>query len=193
MKTKFLFILFLFLSVFAFQVAGEEDAPSGGEIIYGRSDAPVRIVEFTDFECHFCGQVQPALQKILAQYPNEVALVFKNFPLLMHRHAKLAHHAAMCANEQGKYWDYRNLLFQNQRALKRDHLIAYASETGLDMEPFTGCLDQEKYADQIDADLEEGYRSGVQGTPTFVINGKMISGAVPFETFQQIVEAELEK
>lgn len=193
MKIKFLLVLLLSLSVFASQAAGEEDALSGGEIIYGRSDAPIQIVEFTDFECYFCGQAQPALQKILAQYPNEVALVFKNFPLSMHRHARLAHDAAMCANEQDKYWDYRNLLFQNQRAFKRNHLIAYASETDLDMEQFTACLDQEKYGDQIDADLNEGYRSGVQGTPTFVINGKMISGAVPFETFQQIIEAELEK
>lgn len=159
--------------------------------VYGSKNAAVKIVEFTDFECHFCGMVQPALQQALKTYPTQVSLTFKSFPLTMHRHAHMAHMAAMCANEQGRFWEYRNKLFQNQRALERNNLNRYATELGLNLETFSQCIDEEKYADKIEADLSEGLRSGVMGTPTFFVNGKELSGAQPFEAFQEVIEQSL--
>ncbi len=162
-----------------------------GSPIYGDVNSPVKIVEFTDFECYFCGQAQPALQQALKTYPKEVSLVFKNFPLAMHRNAKTAHLAAMCAEEQGKFWNFRNMLFEHQKALKREDLISYAKELGLNTETFTTCLDQAKYLSKIEKDFAEGVRLGVAGTPTFFINGTSFSGAQPFETFQQLIEQSL--
>ncbi len=162
-----------------------------GSPLLGDVHAPVQIIEFTDFECHFCGQVQPALQQTLKTYPTQVNLVFKNFPLSMHRHAHTAHLAAMCAHEQGKFWEYRNVLFQNQSALKRGDLLTYAKNLNLDSESFAKCLDEEKYTSKIEEDQNEGMRAGVMGTPTFFINGEAISGAVPFSTFQELIERKL--
>ncbi len=159
--------------------------------LFGDVNAPVKIVEFTDFECHFCGQVQPVLQQVLQTHPKEVSLVFKSFPLVMHPHAYTAHLAVMCANEQGKFWEYRNTLFQNQRALKRVDLVAYAAQQGLNLEAFTQCLDEEKYASKIEADFNEGVRTGVMGTPTFFINGRPISGAQSFAAFEQLIQQAL--
>lgn len=159
--------------------------------ILGDVNAPVKIIEFTDFECHFCGRVQPALQEALKTYPAQVSLVFKNFPLSMHRHAHAAHLAAMCAHEQDKFWEYRNVLFQNQNALKRSDLLTYAKNLNLDSESFAKCLDEEKYASKIDEDQKEGMRAGVMGTPTFFINGKAFSGAQPFAAFQEQIQQAL--
>ncbi len=195
---SFVFAFCMFLLLNSIACAGKELEKSPPVLpaienspIFGDVNAPVKIVEFTDFECHFCGQVQPALRQVLQIHPKEVSLVFKSFPLAMHRHAHTAHLAAMCANEQGKFWEYRNTLFQNQRALKRVDLVAYATQLDLNLEAFTQCLDEEKYASKIEADFNEGVRAGVMGTPTFFINGKPISGAQPFAAFEQIIQQAL--
>ncbi len=159
----------------------------------GNPKAPVTIVEFTDFECPFCGRVQGALKQIRAIYPDQVRLVFKNFPLKFHRHALTAHLAALCADDQGKFWEYRNLLFENQKALKKDDLLKYAENVGLSIDTFENCLKHETHADKIDDDIEEAGNLGVQGTPAFLINGRAFAGAMPFSDFQQIIEEELSK
>lgn len=159
--------------------------------IFGDVNAPVKIVEFTDFECHFCGLVQPALQQVLRTYPTQVSLTFKSFPLGMHRHARTAHMAAMCADEQAKFWEYRNKLFQNQRALERSDLTRYAKDLDLDLETFSQCIDEEKYAAKIEADMSEGIHSGVMGTPAFFVNGESFSGAQPFEAFDGLIKKKL--
>ncbi|MBI4372198.1 MAG: DsbA family protein [Candidatus Omnitrophica bacterium] len=157
----------------------------------GNPKAPVTIVEFTDFECPFCAAVQPTLREILANYPDDVRLVFKNLPLPMHRKAKQAHLAAMCADEQGKFWEYRNLLFQNPQRLDKDDLLKRADQAGLSRESFDTCLAQEKYASKIEEDLTEALEMGIQGTPAFMINGKLYSGAQPYDFFEQVIEKEL--
>ena len=157
----------------------------------GSKTAPVTIVEFTDFECPFCGAVQPALQQVLQQYPNQVRLVFKNYPLQFHRNAKRAHLAAMCAEEHGKFWEYRNHLFQNQRALQKSDLLRYAEGLGLNLDSFQRCLEEEKYLPRIQEDFKEGLQLGVHGTPAFFINGRLFSGAQPFPAFQEAIEDEL--
>ena len=191
-------LMILFLSSFGCAAAPKPKSQDATQIlqsspIFGDVNAPVKIVEFTDFECPFCGLVQPALQQLLKAYPIQVNLTFKSFPLGMHRHAHMAHMAAMCANEQGKFWEYRNLLFQNQRALKRTDLNRYAMELGFNLETFSQCVDDEKYAAKIEADFSEGVRSGVEGTPTFFVNGKILTGAQPFEAFEELVKQSLKE
>ena len=192
-----IFILVTFVLLTSWAAANESDETQpvlptvGNSPVFGNVKAPVQIIEFTDFECHFCGQVQPALQQALKTYPTQVNLVFKNFPLSMHPHAHTAHLAAMCAHEQGKFWGYRNVLFQNQGALKRGDLLAYAKNLNLDSESFAKCLDEEKYTSKIEKDQNEGMRAGVMGTPMFFINGEAISGAIPFSEFQQLIDRKL--
>ena len=162
-----------------------------GSPMTGNKEAPVTIVEFTDFECPFCEAVQPSIQKILKSYPKEVRLVFKHFPLQLHRNAKRAHLAAACAEEQGRFWEYRNELFQDQRALKRNDLLGYAEKLGLNRSSFEQCLDQETYLWKIQEDIKEGFGIGVSGTPTFLINGISLPGAQSFVSFQHLIEQEL--
>lgn len=157
----------------------------------GNPKAPVTIVEFTDFECPFCGRVQPTLIRVRKTYPDQVRLVFKNFPLSFHRNARQAHLAAMCADDQGKFWEYRNLLFVNQRALKKDNLLQYAAGLGLSPETFSDCLNREAHAKRIEDDFKEAVNLGIQGTPAFLINGRMFTGAQPFSSFQEVIEEEL--
>lgn len=193
----FLLAFWMLLMLGSVSCASEAKQPHSGSPpleespVFGNANAPVKIVEFTDFECPFCGEAQPALQEVLRAYPNQVSLIFKNFPLSMHRHAHTAHLAAMCAYEQGKFWEYRNILFQNQRALKRTDLVTYAERLGLHLEPFGQCLDEEKYALKIEQDFNEGIRRGVMGTPTFLINGKPFSGPRTFAGFRRSIEEAL--
>ncbi len=157
----------------------------------GSPKAPVTIVEFTDFECPFCRKVQPTLMQIRKSYPDQVRLVFKNFPLSFHSHSRQAHLAALCADDQGKFWEYRNLLFANPKALKNSDLLNYAKTLGLASETFSNCLNQEEHAQKIDDDMKEAISLGVQGTPAFLINGRLLEGAQPFSSFQQVIDEEL--
>lgn len=159
--------------------------------ILGNPKASVTIVEFSDFECPFCKSVQPTLKEIQQHYPNQVRLVFKNFPLRIHHNARQAHLAALCAEDQGKFWEYSDLLFQHQRMLKRGDLLHYANELKLATKPFELCLDSNTYASKIDRDLEEAANIGVEGTPAFLVNGRPLLGAQPFSSFQQIIDEEL--
>ena len=159
--------------------------------IRGNAQAPVTIVEFSDFECPYCGSVQPAIQEIRRQYPDQVRFVFKHFPLPFHSKAKAAHLAALCAEESGKFWEYRDQLFKNQKALERNDLIRYAEDLGIPSESFKTCLEGEKYQAKIDQDISEGLRSGVNGTPSFFVNGRPFAGGQSAASFQQIIEEEL--
>ena len=162
-----------------------------GSPVRGNPNAPVTIAEFTDFECPFCAMAQSSLQEIFERYPDQVKLVFKNFPLPSHRNARQAHLASLCASEQGKFWEYRNELFAHQRALRRDDLLDYAKKLELNLGTFESCMDQSRYASVIEQDVQEGLALGMHGTPTFLINGRPLSGAQPFSSFQQLIEEEL--
>jgi protein-disulfide isomerase len=159
----------------------------------GPANAPVTIVAFSDFECPFCSRVLPALKQIEEQYKDKVRIAFKHQPLPFHANAKPAAAASMAAHEQGKFWEYHDKLFANQRALDRASLERYAEELKLDMGKFKAALDSGKYNELIEADSAEGMRVGANGTPTFFINGRTFVGAQPFEAFKRVIDEELQK
>ena len=146
---------------------------SGKSPYRGPKDAPVVITEFSDFQCPYCSRFQPIVKEIIAEYPNEVKHVFKNYPLSFHKDAKNAARAALAAGEQGKFWEMHSLLFENFRNLKEDKLIEYAETVGLDMVKFK--QDYAKTYDEIlSEDQAEASKAQVRGTPTIFINGKRL-------------------
>jgi protein-disulfide isomerase len=159
----------------------------------GPKNAPVTIVAFSDFECPFCGRVLPTLKQIEDEYKGKVRVAFKNSPLPFHANAKPAAMAALAAHEQGKFWEYHDKLFANQRALDRASLEKYAQELGLNMGQFKAALDSNKFEAQLNADMAESTRVGVNGTPSFFINGRSVVGAQPIDAFKRIIDEELKK
>jgi protein-disulfide isomerase len=162
--------------------------------ILGDENAPVTIIEYSDFQCPYCGRLyRNALKDIKENYVDtgKVKFVFRHFPLSFHEFAQKAAEAAECAGEQGKFWEYHDKLFENQNALKIDDLKKYASELGLDTTQFNDCLDSGKYKERVKSDSSLGQSQGVSGTPASFVNGIKVSGAQPFSAFQQIIEAEL--
>ena len=160
----------------------------------GIEGAPVVIVEFSDYECPFCARFQQdTLEPLLAEFGDDIQFVYRDFPISqIHPNAQEAAEAAECADAQGAFWDYHDLLFANQQLLDRTSLIRYASQLNLDVDAFTECLESGLYRDEVLADLDEGRSYGVTGTPTFFINGQRVVGAQPLATFQAIIRAELE-
>ena len=152
-----------------------------------RGNGSIEIIEFSDFQCPVCGQQEPVLQKILNEYGDKVKLFYKNFPLSMHKNSFNAALASMCANEQDKFWEYHDVLFENQIALDKTSLRRYAQQINLDMEQFNSCLDSEKYKKEIEKDINEGKKAGVEGTPTFFINNKLYRGLWDFQFFKEII------
>lgn len=177
------------------QVAGArvEVSTSPDDPVRGNPQAPVTIVEFSDFQCPFCARVEPTLKQILKDYQDQVRLFYKDFPLPIHQNAQNAALAALCAKEQEKFWEYHDKLFENQEKLGVLDLKRYAQELGLATTQFNSCFESKKYQAQIDQDIKDGQAAGVQGTPAFFINGRLISGAQPFENFKAIIEEELKK
>jgi protein-disulfide isomerase len=157
----------------------------------GPENAPVTIVEFSDFQCPFCSKAHDTVEEVMQAYAGKVRLYFRHYPLPNHPQAPKAAEAAMCANEQGKFWEYHDALFKNQRALEPTQLKEYATSVGLDAAKFTECLDSGKHAAAVQEDMQAGSRSGVQGTPAFFINGIFLNGAQPLSEFKRIIDAEL--
>ncbi|MCR4405016.1 MAG: DsbA family protein [Candidatus Acetothermia bacterium] len=181
-----------------------EDEPSAVteatvEPTKGCLDAPVTIVEFSEFYCPFCARfVWETLPKIVEEYVKKdlVKLVFRNFPV----HGEPAIQAALageCAHEQGRFWEYHDRLFtatsKEYRQLDATALVNLAGELGLDRAAFRECLSSGRYRANLEEDIAEGKRLGVRGTPTFFINGQMVVGAQPFEKFKQVIEEELKR
>ena len=149
----------------------------------GAPNARVTIVEFEDFQCPFCRKAQDTLQQVLLRYKDTVRFVHRDFPLQpLHPTSWKAHEAAHCAAEQGKFWEYRDLLYKNAPAAP-DQLITYASQLGLDSAVFKACVDSSRFKAVVQIDEDEGDRLGVQGTPAFFINGRPLAGAQPKESF----------
>lgn len=166
---------------------------AGDNPAMGPADAPVTIVEFSDFQCPACGRAYPTIKRLMQQYQGKVRLVFRDYPLAMHPQAPKAAEAAACAHEQGKFWDMHDRLFANQQKLAVADLKATASEMGLDTARFNACLDSGEFTNNWQADMAEGRKYGVSATPTFFINGRMIGGAAPYQNFAAIVEEELQR
>ena len=147
-----------------------------GSPSHGNTAAAVTVVEFGDFQCYACGQMHPIVEQALKPYGDNVRFVFRHYPLSMHRQARMASEAALAAHAQGKFWEYSNLLFKNQRALDVPSLKKYAIEVGLDGPRFNKALDERQFAADVRRDIREGEIHGVDivGTPTYFINGKRL-------------------
>ncbi len=171
------------------QVEVGENAP-----ILGKSDAPVTIVEFSDFQCPFCSRGAETMHQVKKKYGNKVKIAFRHFPLPMHTEADEASAAAMCVHEQNKdkFWKYHDILFKNQDKMDDESLAKYAKEVGVDEKKFKECYDSKKYVDLVKKDMEYGEKLGVRSTPTFFVNGQLVSGALPIESFSEIIDEELE-
>lgn len=157
----------------------------------GDAQAPVTVIEFSDLQCPFCARVTPTLREIMAKYPGQVRWVFKSFPLGFHKDSPLAHAAVMAAARQGKFWEMHDLIFSNQKNLKRDNLMEEARSLNLDMIRFIADLDNPEIRQQIEADRQEGEKLSVTGTPSFFINGRPYSGALSIEQFQAAINTAL--
>jgi protein-disulfide isomerase len=157
----------------------------------GPSDARVVIVEFAEYQCYYCGRVGPTLDQLAARYPDDLRIVWKDFPLSSHGRARPAAIAARCAGDQGRYWEMSDLLLANQQALTESDIAAYARRIELSIEDFQRCLTDGRHAAALQADIDLGRRLGVQVTPTFFINGVLLAGAQPIERFQTLIEREL--
>ena len=150
------------------------------------------LVEFSDFECPFCQRVAPTLKKVRETYGDKVRLVWKDYPLTqIHPNAFKAGEAGHCAAEQGKFWEFHDRLFANQQALVPDALKGHASTLGLDTAKFNACLDSSKYSERVRDGIAQGTRLGVNSTPTIYINGRLVSGAQPYEVIAGIIDEEL--
>jgi protein-disulfide isomerase len=168
-------------------------APVGDSPAKGPKDAWVTIVEWSDFQCPFCSRVTETLSQIEKTYGNDVRLVFKTNPLPFHNRALPAANAALCANEQGKFWPMHDVLFKNQQALEDNNLEQYAKDAGLNVGRWKQCYADKKFENKIKDEQNVGNTLGARGTPAFFINGRFLSGAQPFPAFQQLIDEELKK
>jgi predicted DsbA family dithiol-disulfide isomerase len=163
-----------------------------GNPFKGNAEAPVTLVEFSDFQCPYCSALFKTLQQIMRQYGAQVRLVYRNFPLIqIHPYAEKAAEAGLCAGDQGQFWQMHDLLFQTQGQLKEDDLKAKAAQLKLDTEAFNSCLSSGRNAEKVKRDMNAGFKLGVGGTPALFINGRFLSGAVPFEEIAKIIDEEL--
>ena len=161
----------------------------------GDKKAPVTIVEFSDFQCPYCARFrQQTFDQIKQEYivTGKVRFVYRDFPLSsIHPMAQKAAEAAECADEQNKFWEYHDGIFANQASLSIDNMKKWAKDLGLDSSKFNSCLDSEKYANEVRNDLSDATKTGGQGTPYFLVGNTQLSGAYPFEAFQQAIESQL--
>lgn len=157
----------------------------------GPADAPVTIVEFSEYQCPFCARVTPTLKALEQKYGSKIRFVFKDFPLQNHLQAPKAAEAAHCAGDQGKYWELHDRLFANQQLLQVPELKKHAAAVGLDQAAFDQCLDSGKHTAIVQADIDQGSQMGVGSTPTLYINGRMVTGAQPQAVFESIIDDEL--
>ncbi|MCB9663677.1 MAG: thioredoxin domain-containing protein [Alphaproteobacteria bacterium] len=161
--------------------------------VLGPDDAPVTIVEFAGFQCYYCKRVQHVLTQLVDDYEGKVRVVFKDFPLAGHTRAEEAAVAAHCADEQGRFWEMATLMLDNQALLDHDHLRGYADRVQLDVAAWARCMEEDRWPQALHADVVAGREAGVTSTPTFFVNGLMISGAHDYARYASLVDQELER
>lgn len=160
----------------------------------GKENAKITMIEFSDFQCPYCARyVTETFPQIEREYieTGKVLYIFHHYPLPFHQYAQKAAEAAECAGEQGKFWEMHDKLFADQEKLTEADLKTYAANLGLNTSQFNTCLSSGQFQDEVQADMELGQSMGVNGTPSFFVNGKFVSGAQPFASFKQIIDAEL--
>lgn len=172
-------------------------APDADDDPYlGHVDAPVEIIAFEDFQCPFCQAAEPILEAVYQQYPNDIKVVYRDFPLYtIHDQAIAAAQAGECADEQGKFWAWHDEAFLNQSALATAPAVfsTWAETAGLDVTAFAACVVEERYAAEVQKDLDEGFLAGVSATPTFFINGQRVLGIQSESQWIELIEAALLK
>jgi protein-disulfide isomerase len=158
----------------------------------GPADAPITLVEFSDYQCPYCRRWHDEVyEPLLAAYPGKIKFVYRHLPLTsIHPDAFPAAEAAMCAGEQDAYWQFHEKLFGNE-SLGRNNFVEYARDLGLDVQAFEACVDERKYQEQVQADVDFAVDLGIRSTPTFFINGLAIVGAQPLDVFKQVIDKEL--
>lgn len=161
----------------------------------GKADAKVTIVEYSDFQCPFCSKASVTIGELEKKYGNKIKVAYKNYPLPFHSQARLAAEAALCANEQNSklFWKMHDAMFADQSKLDKENLIATAKKIGAKEADFKSCLEATKHKAVIDSDMAEGQKLGIKSTPTFFINGKLVSGAQPIDVFSEVIDEELAK
>lgn len=162
------------------------DVPS-----FGPTDAKVTVVEFSDFECPYCSRAADVTTQVKKKYGDKIRVVFRQFPLSFHHNARVAAAASLEAHKQGKFWEFHDKLFANQRALDRASLAGYAKELKLDLVKFNTALDGKTHDSQVQADLDLGNEVAVQGTPTLFVNGKRVDNPTDLDQVSQAIDAAL--
>lgn len=158
----------------------------------GPANAPVTIVEFSDYECPFCKRAHPTLTELVKKYPEQVRFVYRHFPLdNIHRNARGAAEASQCADEQGKFWAYHELIFAATTPLTAETLRGIAEKAGLDLAKYDACAKERRHRAHVDSDVADGRAAGVSGTPAFYVNGIPLSGARSLEDFEKVIQSEL--
>lgn len=167
-----------------------EGAPTAG-----KKDAPVELVEFSDFQCPFCQRMAPTINEIKQKYPDQVRIVYRQLPLTnIHPFAFKAAEASLCANDQGKFWELHDAMFKDQKKLAVSDLKETAKALGMDEKKFNSCLDSGRYVEQVQRDSKEAQRLGVTGTPALFVNGVLLDGgAVPFTVVEAAIQKELSR
>jgi protein-disulfide isomerase len=159
----------------------------------GQPNAPIEMIEFSDFQCPYCQRAHATVEQVLANYGDRIKFVYRHYPVQGHPNAKPAAEASECAKEQGKFWPFHDRLFANTSKLSDADLKDHAAAVGVNTAAFNACVDSHKYRSVVEADARDGDAVGVNGTPAFYINGRMISGAQPFEVFKKVIDDELQR
>ena len=162
-----------------------------GDPVRGNPSARITVVEFSDFQCPYCAKAVDQAKQVLAKYPKDVKLVFKQFPLDSHSQAALAAEASLAAQAQGKFWELHDVMYANFRQINREKILGWAKEIGLDVARFDADLKSHKYAARVISEERQGETAGVQGTPTFFINGKRLNAVFDLATVAPILADEL--
>ena len=161
--------------------------------VLGADDAVVTLVEYGDFQCPFCRATTPVIKRLMAEHKGRLRLVWKDSPLPGHSDARPAAEAARCAADQGKFWDYHDKLYDNQKSLSKGKLKDYAKQVKLDQAAFESCVNAGTHAKAVETAVDEAAQMGVTATPTIFINGRMVVGALPYDTFERIIQDELSR
>lgn len=157
----------------------------------GGANAPVTIIEFSDYECPYCKRAEPTVQQVLSTYGDKVRFAYRHYPLPFHANARPAAEASLCASAQGKFWEFHSKAMA-ANDLTMANLQQIASDIGLDRTKFDDCMATQEFKAEIDQDIAAAQAAGVNGTPAFFINGRLMDGAQPFERFKEIIDEELE-
>ena len=174
-----------------FVMAGEK---VDGVWTRGDANSPVTILEYSDYQCPYCSRHHETVKKILEAYPGKVKWEYKHFPLdSMHPYARITAEGAECAGDQEKFWEYTDLLYENQKSINSEIVPQLAAQLNLNMDEFTSCISSGKYKEKVASDLTDGQSKGVRGTPGNFVNGVELKGAVPFEKIKEAIDKELNK